>query len=240
MQAERSLSSKLETSRTIKEELRHSQLVGLIVAILLTVLFFTTTWLVVQLVLRNATINELQALARDMAEQTLLATSQSEQLEAELVFYEYQSKRLAGLASSQNVKPTYSYQHQRNNQASRAELARDGKTLFDSGIMMVSGRKLQPVGEWELTAYNPTVGQCDSDPWTTASGARTKPGITCAIDRRYWSFGTRFWVAGYGEVTAEDTGSKVKGQNRMDICVGDIRLARLLGRWKAAVYVIIE
>lgn len=110
---------------------------------------------------------------------------------------------------------------------------------FD-GIISVGGKKLQYVGDWELTAYNPTVGQCDSDPWTTASGARTNPGLTCAIDRRYWKFGTRFWVSGFGEVVAQDTGSKVLGEKRMDICMMDVKMARTLGRWRARVYVIIN
>ena len=91
-----------------------------------------------------------------------------------------------------------------------------------------------------MTAYNPTVAQCDSDPWTTASGARTNPGLTCAIDRRYWKFGDRFWVSGFGEVVAQDTGSKVLGQKRMDICMIDVKMARTLGRWKARVYKIVD
>lgn len=64
------------------------------------------------------------------------------------------------------------------------------------------------------------------------------PGYSAAIDRRYWSFGTLFYVSGIGLVEADDTGSKVLGRNRMDICVGDYAFARSLGRWYADVWLV--
>lgn len=75
------------------------------------------------------------------------------------------------------------------------------------------------VGEFKLTFYSPTTDQTDSTPNITASGAEVKPGVTVAVDPRYWKLGTKFYVEGYGYVVAEDTGSMIKGPRTMDVCV---------------------
>jgi len=75
------------------------------------------------------------------------------------------------------------------------------------------------VGEFKLTFYTPSPDETDDTPLITANGARVKPGITVAVDPRYWKLGTKFYIEGYGYVIAEDTGSKIKGPNTMDVCV---------------------
>jgi len=110
-----------------------------------------------------------------------------------------------------------------------------GGREFDS---QYSWRQGTYVGQWECTAYNPVAWQCDSTPEITATGNRVQPGYTAAIDPRYWRFGTRFYVSGFGEVIADDTGGAVKGFNRIDICVQDVGFARQLGRWTADVWLI--
>jgi len=97
---------------------------------------------------------------------------------------------------------------------------------------------LEYLGRFECTAYNPTVAQCDANPLISASGRHVSPGYTAAVDRRFWKFGTVFYVSGMGLVEAEDTGSKVLGRNRLDICVGDYAFARRLGRWYADVWLV--
>lgn len=166
----------------------------------------------------------------DIATSALIdAKRRAANLEDKCIAYELEMKRLSGAAWGQSS-------HLRSFSVSNR--GSSGKNGLNNDIIEIGGRKLVPVGTWELTAYNPVAWQCDEDPWTTASGAKTKPGYTCAIDRAYWSFGTRFWVVGFGEVVAEDTGSKVKGRNRMDVCVSSIEMARTLGRWHTAVYMI--
>lgn len=188
-------------------------------------------------------------------EQAANAYGQIEFLQIELSEYEVVMKKLAGYVGHASYRSPIASQRD-GATASRALATRpveqkSGNTYtstYSNGslvpdiddIISVNGKKLQYVGDWELTAYNPTVAQCDADPWTTASGARTNPGLTCAIDRRYWKFGTRFWVSGFGEVVAHDTGSKVLGQKRMDICMMDVKMARTLGRWRARVYLICD
>lgn len=106
--------------------------------------------------------------------------------------------------------------------------ARAGVAPSRGGVSRSAGRYL---GRFECTAYNPVAWQCDSTPHITATGNRVQPGYTAAVDPRYWRFGTRFYVSGFGEVVADDTGSKVLGPRRLDICVQDLRFARELGRW---------
>ena len=75
------------------------------------------------------------------------------------------------------------------------------------------------IGEFRLTFYNPSPDQTDDTPNITATGAQLKPGITVAVDPRYWEMGTKFYIEGYGYVVADDTGSKIKGPHTMDVCV---------------------
>lgn len=93
-------------------------------------------------------------------------------------------------------------------------------------------------GVFECTFYNPVREQCDETSHITATGKRVSPGYTAAVDPKYWKFGTRFYIEGFGIVRAEDTGSKVKGANRIDICLSDAGFARQLGRRRARVWVL--
>lgn len=114
--------------------------------------------------------------------------------------------------------------------------ARAGVTPNRGGVSRSTvGRYL---GQFECTAYNPVAWQCDSTPNITATGNKVQPGYTAAVDPRYYKLGTRFYVSGFGEVVADDTGSKVLGPRRLDICVQDLRFARELGRWWANVWLV--
>ena len=60
------------------------------------------------------------------------------------------------------------------------------------------------------SSYTPTVEECDSDPFTTASGMRVRFGIV-AVDPKVIPLGTRLYVSGYGYAVAGDTGGLIKG-----------------------------
>lgn len=97
---------------------------------------------------------------------------------------------------------------------------------------------MEYVGIWEGTVYNPVPEQTDSTPHITASNQLIQPGYTIAIDRKYWSFGQRFYIEGIGIVEAQDTGSKVNNRNRFDWLVGDYDFAMELGRFQRRVWLI--
>jgi 3D (Asp-Asp-Asp) domain-containing protein len=79
------------------------------------------------------------------------------------------------------------------------------------------------------SSYTPTVEECDSDPFTTASGLRVRFGLV-AVDPKVIKLGSRLWVSGYGYAIAADTGGLVKN---MKI---DLFFWRRLpdGNWKGA------
>jgi 3D (Asp-Asp-Asp) domain-containing protein len=50
----------------------------------------------------------------------------------------------------------------------------------------------------------------------TSSGARARPG-TIAADTRYYPYGTVMKIPGYGKGVVQDTGSAIKGPDRIDV-----------------------
>ncbi len=98
--------------------------------------------------------------------------------------------------------------------------------------------KLEYVGEFEGTAYTPSVEECSNSLGYTASGKPIIAGVSIAVDNDYWKFGTEFYIEGLGYVVAMDTGSMVKGKYRFDYAVFDRDYALKLGRKKWKVYLV--
>ena len=65
------------------------------------------------------------------------------------------------------------------------------------------------------SSYNPTVSQCDSDPFTTATGRKVRFGIV-AVDPKVIPLHTKLYVSGYGYAIAADTGGAIK-KNKIDL-----------------------
>ncbi|MDF2534285.1 MAG: hypothetical protein K0R18_442 [Bacillales bacterium] len=84
----------------------------------------------------------------------------------------------------------------------------------------------QPTGVFNASFYTPKCVGCTGK---TASGAKAQPGVTIAVDTRYWELGTKFYVEGFGVVIAQDTGGAIKGKYRVDICVSTTQEALKLG-----------
>lgn len=68
----------------------------------------------------------------------------------------------------------------------------------------------------------------------TSSGTKAKQG-TIAADIRYYPYGTRMTIPGYGQGVVEDTGSAIKGPNRIDVYLGSRKKALRWGRQKVTV-----
>ena len=98
--------------------------------------------------------------------------------------------------------------------------------------------KLEYIGEFEGTAYTPSVEECSNNLGYTASGKPIIAGVSIAVDNDYWKFGTKFYIEGLGYVVAMDTGNMVKGQYRFDYAVFDKDYALKLGRKKWKVYLV--
>ena len=98
--------------------------------------------------------------------------------------------------------------------------------------------KLEYVGEFEGTAYTPSVQECGNNLGYTASGKPIIAGVSIAVDTKYWKMGTEFYIEGLGYVVAMDTGSAIKGKYRFDYAVFDRDYAKQIGRRKYKVYLV--
>ena len=61
---------------------------------------------------------------------------------------------------------------------------------------------------------------------------------TIAADTRYYPFGTRIYIPGYGNGVVEDRGSAIKGQNRLDLFFSSHQKALNWGRKKVNVTIL--
>ncbi len=100
--------------------------------------------------------------------------------------------------------------------------------------------KLEYIGEFEGTAYTPSVEECSNNLGYTASGKPIIAGVSIAVDNKYWKLGTKFYIEGLGYVVAMDTGNAVKGKYRFDYAVFDRDFALKLGRRNWDVYLVKE
>lgn len=94
------------------------------------------------------------------------------------------------------------------------------------------------IGKFLGTAYTPSIEECGNNKGITNSGKPIIPGVTLAIDTKYWPFGTVFYIKGLGYAVAMDTGSAVKGKYRFDFSVLDRKFAQQLGARKWDVYLV--
>ena len=60
---------------------------------------------------------------------------------------------------------------------------------------------------------------------------------TIAADTKYYPFGTRMYVPGYGWGLVEDRGSAIKGPNRLDLYFEGLEEAKQWGRRRLRVYI---
>lgn len=94
------------------------------------------------------------------------------------------------------------------------------------------------IGKFLGTAYTPSKEECGNDKGITNSGKPIIPGVSIAIDNRYWPFGTVFYIKGLGYAVAMDTGSAIKGKYRFDFSVFDKKFAKILGTREWDVYLV--
>jgi 3D (Asp-Asp-Asp) domain-containing protein len=111
-------------------------------------------------------------------------------------------------------------------------------SLFDGLNARNTINRGKYIGKFLGTAYTPSKEECGNDKGITKSGKAIMPGVSIAIDNRYWPFGTVFYIKGLGYTVAMDTGSAIKGKYRFDFSVFDKDFAKLLGSRKWEVYLV--
>ena len=99
--------------------------------------------------------------------------------------------------------------------------------------------KAHVIKECTVTHYDCCVACCGKDDGITASGVKSTPGVTVAVDPDVIPLGSDVLVDyGDGEIhyyRADDVGAAIKG-NRIDLCVESHEEALMLGRRTATVY----
>jgi len=111
-------------------------------------------------------------------------------------------------------------------------------TLFEGLEQRDTLDRGEYLGKFLGTAYTPSKEECGNDLGITKSGEPIIPGVSIAVDERYWPFGTVFYIKGLGYTVAMDTGSAVKGKYRFDFSVLDRNFALQLGSRKWDVYLV--
>jgi 3D (Asp-Asp-Asp) domain-containing protein len=94
------------------------------------------------------------------------------------------------------------------------------RTVTRQPIVKVTTRSSEPIKVLlcEITAYSPTVEECDASPLVTASGKRVRVG-GIAADLRVLPFGSVVIIPNYNNgnpCTVIDTGSAIRG-NKLDV-----------------------
>ncbi len=94
------------------------------------------------------------------------------------------------------------------------------------------------LGKFLGTAYTPSSEECGNNRGITSSGLPIVPGVSIAVDKSHWPYGTVFYIKGLGYTVAMDTGSAIKGEKRFDFAVFDKKFAYELGEEYYDVYLV--
>jgi len=103
---------------------------------------------------------------------------------------------------------------------------------------MIPITKGEYLGQWFVTFYTICPAECGNSRGITSSGERAIPGYTAAIDSSYWGYNMLLYVDGYGVIKTNDTGNKVKGKYRIDICVANKTVAYQIGEGMRKVWLV--
>lgn len=110
-------------------------------------------------------------------------------------------------------------------------------TIYN-GVSLESNKKGKYLGKFLGTAYTPSAEECGNNMGITSSGQPIIPGVSIAIDKKHWPYGTVFYIKGLGFTVAMDTGSAIKGRKRFDFAVLDKNFANELGQQYYDVYLV--
>lgn len=110
--------------------------------------------------------------------------------------------------------------------------------IYEGGELETSNKKGKYLGKFLGTAYTPSAEECGNNKGITSSGQPIIPGVSIAIDKTHWPYGTIFYIKGLGFTVAMDTGSAIKGRKRFDFAVLDKNFAKELGQQYYDVYLV--
>lgn len=110
--------------------------------------------------------------------------------------------------------------------------------IYRGSTLETANTKGKYIGKFLGTAYTPSSEECGNNKGITSSGLPIVPGVSIAVDRKHWPYGTVFYIKGLGFTVAMDTGSAIKGKKRFDFAVLDKKFAYELGEEYYDVYLV--
>ncbi|MDF2988868.1 MAG: hypothetical protein K0R50_4378 [Eubacterium sp.] len=110
--------------------------------------------------------------------------------------------------------------------------------IYEGNSLEANNKKGKYLGKFLGTAYTPSSEECGNDKGITSSGLPIVPGVSIAVDKSHWPYGTVFYIKGLGYTVAMDTGSAIKGKKRFDFAVLDKKFAYELGEQYYDVYLV--
>lgn len=110
--------------------------------------------------------------------------------------------------------------------------------IYNGDTLESDYKKGKYLGKFLGTAYTPSSDECGNDMGITSSGQPIVPGVSIAVDKKHWPYGTVFYIKGLGYTVAMDTGSAIKGAKRFDFAVLDKNFAYELGEQYYDVYLV--
>ncbi len=110
--------------------------------------------------------------------------------------------------------------------------------IYEGNTLESANKKGTYLGKFLGTAYTPSSEECGNNKGITSSGQPIIPGVSIAVDKKHWPYGTVFYIKGLGYTVAMDTGSAIKGKKRFDFAVLDRDFAYELGEEYYDVYLV--
>ncbi len=224
--------------------------------ILTIVLVLTSTLLAFFCIRVNNVVNQYKEKYNNECAQSMLIMKSNQSLTTNTNNYKSQSDELGKL--NKDLKKQLEDLKKQNKQleSTKRELADDNLQLqkslkkaaavgvkpqsykIYSGDNLENNSKKKYIGKFLGTAYTPCAEECGNNKGITSSGQPIVPGVSVAIDKTHWPYGTIFYIKGLGYTIAMDTGSAIKGKNRFDFAVLDKKFAYELGQQYYDVYLV--
>lgn len=161
---------------------------------------------------------------------------QNEQIKKQIDSLKKQNKQLEA-AKNELVSDNLELQKSLKKAASVGVTPQSYK-IYDGDALELGYKKGKYLGKFLGTAYTPSSEECGNDKGITSSGQPIVPGVSIAVDKKHWPYGTVFYIKGLGYTVAMDTGSAIKGAKRFDFAVLDKGFAFQLGEQYYDVYLV--
>lgn len=184
----------------------------------------------------TANSNSYRDQSQKLSQENLELKKQNEQIKKELQMLKEKNKELE--AAKKELAGDNLELQKSLKKAASAGITPQSYKIYNGSTLETSNNKGKYIGKFLGTAYTPSREECGNNKGITSSGLPIVPGVSIAVDKKHWPYGTVFYIKGLGYTVAMDTGSAIKGKNRFDFAVLDKKFAYALGEEYYDVYLV--